>query len=87
MLVASVIPAIPLPYANALTVASINAAANNTFFFIRRNVFSYTKSDFDCEYIMVNLLIFKSVYIHHNLSSDVIVRAFGGVDFGVERLV
>lgn len=49
--------------------------------------FSYTKSDFDCEYIMVNPLIFKSVYIHHNVSSDVIVRAFGGVDFGVERLV
>ena len=49
--------------------------------------FSYTKSDIDCEYIMVNPLIFKSVYIHHNVSSDVIVRAFGGVDFGVERLV
>ena len=49
--------------------------------------FSYTKSDFDCEYIIVNPLIFKSVYIHHNVSSDVIVRAFGGVDFGVERLV
>ena len=41
----------------------------------------------DNPYIMVNPLIFKSVYIHHNVSSDVIVRAFGGVDFGVERLV
>ena len=47
--------------------------------------FSYTKSDFDCEYIMVNPLIFKSVYTRHNVSSDVIVRAFGGVDFGMRR--
>ena len=52
--------------------------------------FSYTKSDFDCEYIMVNPLIFKLVYTRHNVSSDVIVGAFGVVDFevkrGVERL-
>ena len=38
--------------------------------------FSYTKSDIDCEYIMVNSLIFKSVYTRHNVSSDVIV---GGI--------
>ena len=49
--------------------------------------FSYTKSDFDCEYIALNPLIFKSVYTRHNVSSDVIVRAFGGVDFRVGRLV
>ena len=47
--------------------------------------FSYTKSDFDCEYIALNPLIFKSVYTRHNVSSDVIVGAFGGVDFGVKR--
>ena len=38
--------------------------------------FSYTKSDFDCEYIALNQLIFKSVYTRHNVSSDVIVRVF-----------
>lgn len=30
-------------------------------------------------------MIFKSVYTRHNVSSDVIVGAFGGVDFGVKR--
>ena len=38
--------------------------------------FSYTKSDFDCEYIALNPLIFKSVYTRHNVSSDVIVGVF-----------
>jgi len=47
--------------------------------------FSYTKSDFDCEYIALNPLIFKSVYTHHNVSSDVIVGVFWRVDFGVKR--
>ena len=46
--------------------------------------FSYTKSDFDCEYIALNPLIFKSVYTLHNVSSDVIVGVFGRVDFGVK---
>ena len=45
--------------------------------------FSYTKSDLDCEYIVLNPLIFKSVYMRHNVSSDVIVGAFGREDFGV----
>ena len=49
--------------------------------------FSYTKSDFDCEYIVLNPLIFKSVYTRHNVSSDVIDGVFGKVDFGVGRLV
>ncbi len=47
--------------------------------------FSYTKSDFDCEYIALNPLIFKSVYTRHNVSSDVIARVFWRVDFGVKR--
>ena len=47
--------------------------------------FSYTKSDFDCEYIALNPLIFKSVYTRHNVSSDVIVRAFGGGGFWGEK--
>ena len=47
--------------------------------------FSYTKSDLDCEYIVLNPLIFKSVYTRHNVSSDVIVGVFWRVDFGVER--
>jgi len=38
--------------------------------------FSYTKSDFDCEYIAPNPLIFKSVYTRHNVSSDVIFGVF-----------
>ena len=32
----------------------------------------------------VNPLIFKSVYTRHNVSSDVIIRVFGRVDFGVK---
>ena len=47
--------------------------------------FSYTKSDFDCEYIALNPLIFKLVYTRHNVSSDVIARVFWRVGFGVER--
>ena len=47
--------------------------------------FSYTKSDFDCEYIMVNPLIFKSVYTRHDVSSDVIDRVFRKMDFGLKR--
>ena len=47
--------------------------------------FSYTKSDFDCEYIALNPLIFKSVYTRHNVSSDVIARVFWRADFGVGR--
>lgn len=46
--------------------------------------FSYTKSDFDCEYIALIPLIFKSVYARHNVLSDVMVGAFW-VDFGVGR--
>ena len=40
--------------------------------------FSYTKSDFDCEYTALNPLIFKSVYACHNVLSDVVVGVFKG---------
>lgn len=48
-------------------------------------LFSYTKNDFDCEYIGLNPLIFKSVYTRHNVSSDVIDGHFEGWILGWEE--
>ena len=90
MLVASVMPPIPLPWAKAPTVASsMKAAEKNLFFHVSKILIGETKNHFDSEYIAFNSLIYKPYDACHRMSSRYISKDFPNdkkEDFGQGRM-